>query len=398
MSVVLKELKLHNFRNHRSFSLEAARQLIIILGANAIGKTNIIEALQLVSMLESFKNPRWQNVITTTEESGDVQARFLQNERLVDIQMTIKEGKRSYSLNGKNKLKNALKGLIPAILFVPDDLMLVKDSSEVRRKLLDDIGQQLSSTYLDLLTDYQKTVRQRNAILREQREKWENNLYPPLLESWDENLLTLGSLLFIHRIKLYKRLSEAASTIYAGLSKGELLTSQYIPSFGKTSVGYTDEELLDMDKITVKQLLTTMRAAIHNEEWIRMKTLVGPHRDEIMLFINGNDVRQYASQGQQRSVALALKLAQLTVVQEISGNQPLLLLDDVMSELDEDRRAALINVIDGQIQTVITATDLDCFNKEILKNAQIIDLGKSSPTSKPTYHYERQNDEQKGSQ
>jgi DNA replication and repair protein RecF len=379
MSVILKELKLHNFRNHRSFSLDATRQLIIIIGANAAGKTNIIEALQLVSMLESFRNPRWQNVVTDTQELSDIQASFLQNERLVDIQMTIKEGKRSYSLNGKNKLKNTLKGLIPAVLFVPDDLMLVKESSEVRRKLLDDIGQQLSPTYLELLTDYQRTVRQRNAILREQREKREkreNNPYLSMLESWDENLLTLGALLFIHRIKLYKRLSEAASVIYTGLSENESLTSRYIPSFSTTEAEYTDEELLNIDKTTVKQLLTNMRDAVHNEEWIRMKTLVGPHRDEIMLSIDGCDVRQYASQGQQRSVALALKLAQLNVVQEISGNQPLLLLDDVMSELDESRRAALINVIDGQIQTVITATDLDCFDKKTVKNAQIIDLGK----------------------
>jgi DNA replication and repair protein RecF len=376
MSVVLKELKLHNFRNHRSFSLDAARQLIIIIGANAAGKTNIIEALQLVSMLESFKNPRWQNVVTNMQESGTIQAKFLQNERLVDIQMSIKEGKRSYSLNGKNKLKNALKGLVPAVLFVPDDLMLVKDSSEVRRKLLDDIGQQLSPTYLELLTDYQKTVRQRNTILREQREKQENTPYPSMLESWDENLLTLGSLLFTHRIKLYKRLSEAASIIYAGLSEDEVLTSRYIPSFSKSGTEYTDEELLHMDKTSIKQLLTSMRDAVYNEEWIRMKTLVGPHRDEIMLFIDGCDVRQYASQGQQRSVALALKLAQLSVIQKISGNQPLLLLDDVMSELDESRRTALIKVIDGQIQTVITATDLDCFNRKLVKNAQIIDLGK----------------------
>jgi DNA replication and repair protein RecF len=376
MSVVLKELKLHNFRNHRSFSFNATQQLIIIIGANATGKTNIIEALQLISMLESFRNPRWQNVVTTMQETSNIQARFLQNERLIDIQMTIKEGKRSYSLNGKNKLKNALKGLIPAVLFVPDDLMLVKDSSEVRRKLLDDIGQQLSSTYLELLTDYQKTVRQRNAILREQRENRENNTYPSMLESWDENLLILGSLLFIHRIKLYKRLSKAASVIYTGLSQGELLTSRYIPSFSKSGLEYTDKELLDMDKTTVKQLLTNMRAVVHKEERIRMKTLVGPHRDEIMLFIDGRDVRHYASQGQQRSVALALKLAQLTVVQEISGNQPLLLLDDVMSELDENRRTALISVINRQIQTVITATDLDCLNKKIVKNAQIIDLRK----------------------
>jgi DNA replication and repair protein RecF len=375
MGVILRELNLHNFRNHSSFSLKEPQSLIIIIGANATGKTNIIEAVQLVSMLESFRSPFWHEVITDRGTTGDIEARFLQNERLLDIRMELHEGKRSYSLNGKPKKRHDLKGLVPAVIFVPDDLMLVKDSPEVRRKLLDDIGQQLSPTYLTLFTDYQKTVRQRNNILKKQKEEGRlSSSYLSVLHAWGENLIQLGALLFTHRIRLYKRLTESAFESYGRLSEEETLTSRYLPSFNRLGIEYTDEELVNMDKTTVEELLRRTQELVRDEEGVRAKTLVGPHRDEIQFLIKGYDARRYGSQGQQRSVALALKLAQVSVIQNISGNQPLLLLDDVMSELDKKRRAALVEAIDGQVQTIITATDLSCFDDKLLDNAQIIEL------------------------
>jgi DNA replication and repair protein RecF len=244
----------------------------------------------------------------------------------------------------------------------------------VRRRLLDDIGQQLSPTYSNLLSEYQKTVRQRNAILKEQREEKDNIARLPLWESWDDNLISLGSSLFVHRMRLYKRLMDKSAAIYQQLSINELLTSGYIPSFSRLGVQYADEELINMDKKEVKNLLRRTTELIYDEEWARGKTLVGPHRDEISFFINGYEARGFGSQGQQRGIALALKLAQLAVIQEISGNQPLLLLDDVMSELDETRRNALITAIQQTTQTIITATDLNCFTQNILENAQVIEL------------------------
>jgi DNA replication and repair protein RecF len=372
MSVVLKELKLHNFRNHSSFLLEEPQKFIIIIGENATGKTNIIEAIQLISMLESFRNPVWKNLVTNGEEEAEIHACFIQNERHIEISLVLQEDKRLYFLNGKKKAKDELKGIIPAVIFVPDDLMLVKDSPNVRRKLLDDIGQQLSSTYRTILNDYQKTVRQRNVVLKEYKDQ---SFLPSTLTSWNENLLTLGSLLSIHRIRLYKKLMEKATQLYGCFTKGEQLTSTYIPSFHQFTTGHSDDELFTLNKEQTKELLSQTLEQVQREEWARSKTLVGPHRDEIVFSLNGYEARHYGSQGQQRSIALSLKLAQLMVVQEISGNQPLLLLDDVMSELDTDRRTALIEVIEGQgIQTIITATDLNYFNEELLHNTQIINL------------------------
>jgi DNA replication and repair protein RecF len=371
MGVLLKKLELFNFRNHHFLCIDEPKELIIIVGRNAAGKTNIIEALQLVSMLESFRNPRWQDVVTDTCDEAVIQARFSQNERLIDIRMESREGKRSYSLNGKKKLKNSLKGIIPAVIFIPDDLALVKSSSEVRRKLLDDIGQQLSATYRDIAVEYQKTVRQRNSILKEQKD---GRCQPHVLESWDENLLSLGSLLFVHRLRLYRRMVDKTYKFYNHFSHGETLISKYIPSFNCLGSEYSDEDLTNMEKGQIFELLSRTRELLREEECARGLTLVGPHKDEIRFFIEGHDARDFGSQGQQRSIALALKLAQLAVIQEISGNQPILLLDDVMSELDEKRRSMLIQLLTRDVQTVITATDLSFFDDDLLKNAQIIEL------------------------
>jgi DNA replication and repair protein RecF len=217
-------------------------------------------------------------------------------------------------------------------------------------------------------------VRQRNAILKEARRGGPGAVRSAFQESWDDNLISLGSLLFVHRMRLYKRLMEKSATLYESLSEHETLTTSYLPSFNRLGVDYSDGELIAMEKDEVEDLLRRSVALAYDEEWARGKTLVGPHRDEIVFFVNDRAVRDFGSQGQQRGVALALKLAQATLVHEISGNQPLLLLDDVMSELDEKRRGALIQAIQTTTQTIITATDLACFNKTLFKDAQVIEL------------------------
>jgi DNA replication and repair protein RecF len=371
MSVVLNELKLYNFRNHKSFLLRQPKRIVIIIGKNAAGKTNIIEALQLVSKLDSFRKPKWQTVITTGEDIASIEGSFIQNERNLAIKVDFEENTRSYFLNEKKKNRNTIKGLVPAVLFTPDDLVLVKAPSEARRNLVDELGEQLSQTYSQISTDYHKIVKQRNSVLKEQHER----VVDPLIqESWDENLIKVGSLLFIHRVRLYKKLVDKASVFYQKLSENEELTSIYRPSFSTENTVFTDAELITLDKNDVEELLRCTLKRIQSEELARAKSLVGPHRDEITFFINNYEARQQSSQGQQRSIALALKLAELALIQEINGNQPLLLLDDVLSELDENRRTALIEALDGQLQTIITATDLHGFDESVLKNAQIINL------------------------
>jgi DNA replication and repair protein RecF len=371
MPLQLKKLNLINFRSHHKFEIKEPSQLVIITGANASGKTNIIEALQLVSMFESFRSPQWKNVVTEGEKESSVTLSFLQNERDLTIEMRIQEGKRSYFLHNKKRNPSELKGLIPTVLFVPDDLSLVKGMPETRRRLIDDLGKQLSKTYMQIASDYERVVKQRNTILKEQKEQGRGGFAQ---ESWDERLIQLGALLFTHRTRLYIRLMQKAIVYYKKLTN-EKLTDLYLPSFKKSEKIYTKEELSTFDKKAIEALLGELLISVREEEFVRAITLVGPHRDEIQFFINGKNARDFGSQGQQRSVALALKLAELELIEEISGNKPLLLLDDVMSELDEQHKEALLCVIRDGKTTVITATDLKCFNPSIQKNAQIIHLG-----------------------
>lgn len=377
MSLILKGLKIKNFRNHHTFDFNDPGRLILIVGRNASGKTNIIEALQLVSMIKSFRNPSWESVVGFGGDITSVEAFYLQNERTIEIRMEIQNGRRSYFLNGKKKYIGDINGLVPGVIFIPDDLNLIKGPAEGRRDLIDDIGRQLSQNYSLIVGDYKKTVKQRNMLLKNHKERRGvsfNGEYKHVLSSWDDNLIKLGALLFIHRMKLYGKYMEKVSFFYAQLVENETLTSEYVPSFEKFFSTSVYENIFELKKEDVEELLYAALEAFSSEELIRGKTLVGPHRDEIYFFINGMNARQYASQGQQRSIALALKLAQLSLIRELSGNQPLLLLDDVLSELDENRRAELIKVIDGQVQTIITATDLSGFSEDVLVNAQIIEL------------------------
>ena len=370
MSVIFENIELHDFRNHSSLTIIEPKRTTIIIGSNAVGKSNIIEAIQLVTMLQSFRLPQWQQLISPDKNTSSILAEFNQNGRQLEIRMDIENNRRYYQLNGKKKKPREIQGLVPAVVFVPDDLMMIKDSSEIRRKLIDDLGQQLSTSYSNILNEYKKTVKQRNNILKNfdgfQVDK-------VLKQSWDNHLITLAAALFSHRIRLFKKMIDKAAQHYLELCQTEKLTSCYIPSFNRLGTEYSIDELIQMEKSQVEELLWQSLKQASTEEYARGKTLIGPHRDEIQFFIDGYNARQYSSQGQQRSIALALKLAELGIIKEISDNHPILLLDDVFSELDECRREALIKAIKGQ-QSIITATDLSCFNELLLVDAQIIDL------------------------
>lgn len=370
MGIVFENIILHNFRNHSMLTISKPKTTTIIIGSNAVGKSNIIEAVQLVTMLQSFRSPQWQQLTTPEKNKTSVLAEFVQNGRQFEIRMDIEKNRRYYWLNGKKKTPSDIQGLVPAVVFVPDDLMIVKDSSEVRRKLTDDLGRQLSTSYSNILIEYKRIVKQRNNILKAYNGAQTDKA---LKQSWDSHLVTLGATLLSHRIRLFQKIVDKAAQHYLTLCQDEQLTSAYIPSFQRLGIDYTIKELIQMDKKQLEDLLCASLKDATNEEYARGKTLVGPHRDEIQFFIDGYNARQFSSQGQQRSIALALKLAELEIIEEISDNQPILLLDDVFSELDECRRVALINAIKGQ-QTIITATDLSCFDASLLVDALIIDL------------------------
>lgn len=362
----ITRIELSDFRSYEKFTLEPSPGLTVLVGPNAAGKTNVIEAIQLVTAARSFRRPEFCDLIRWGAAQARVSLRAEENVRLLEIELRVDENSgRTYLVNGQTRRRHSeVAGLLPSVVFTPDDLALVKGPAEKRRSAVDDLGEQLSSTYGSLRRDYGKVVRQRNALLRE-------GAPGSSLEAWDEQLVMLGSRLLVHRLGLLERTMAHAVRRYAEMTDGETLGYSYADRCG---IG----ECSSLGPAEAEEALRAELAARARDERVRAVTLVGPHRDDIMLTVDARDARSFASQGQQRTIALAWKLAEVEMVEEVLRRKPVLLLDDVMSELDAERRAALSEVVASEIQTVVTTTTIGYFSPETLEKATIVDIVRRS--------------------
>jgi len=337
--------------------------LTVLVGPNAVGKTNIIEALQLLTAGESFRKPQWGEITQWGTEESSVSLRAEGDGRVLEIDLSVgSSGRREYQVNGKKRRRvSEIAGILPCVLFTPDDLRIVKDSAERRRSTLDALGVQLSPSYRSLKAEYEKTLKQRNSLLRE------SAIDRDVFHALTERLVSLGAGFMASRIRLFNRVDLKMSDLYETLSGGEKLSTRYVPSWGEQRDSFSEDE--------ISSLLQTAASQREQEEIARGKTLFGPHRDDLVFSIEERDARTFSSQGQQRTVALAWKLAEVGVITEISGQPPLLLLDDVMSELDEVRRHSLASFVGGATQTVITTTNIGYFDTDLVERAKVVRLG-----------------------
>ena len=342
--------------------LEPDPGLTVIVGPNARGKTNLLEGIQLLTEGVSFRRPSWGQVIRWGQDKAILSLDAEDGERRREVTLEVEQpGRRSYTLNGKKKRSPAdISREMPCVTFTPDDLSIVKDSAETRREALDAVGVQLSATYARLKKEYERVVRQRNRLLKQETVDEDG------LSVWDERLVSLGARLTTHRAGLASRISEHTTTAYAGISQDSELQVLYVPSWQRDGVsGAVDDGAASIERhLELKA----------QEERARRTTLVGPHRDDISFLMDGRAAREFASQGQQRSISLAFKMAEVRVVTDVSGVRPVLLLDDVMSELDASRRAALAGMVGGSAQTVMTTTNLEYFTPELLESAKVVSL------------------------
>lgn len=338
------------------FDLEVDPNLTVLVAPNASGKTNVIEAIQLLTAAESFRKPSWSDTIRWGSEQASLSLHGEGDMRAVDIRLDIHGNHRSYRLNGKVKRKiSEVRGIIPSVIFTPDDLYMVKGSADKRRSSLDSLGDQITSAYEAIRGDYDKVLKHRNALLK-------NPTMPlELLDPWTEKLVEVGVAFFGHRKRLFDRLSPMVCNLYSILAPGEELTIEYVPSWG------TREE-------TPQESFRRCLEESLLQERVRGTTLVGPQRDELVFRLDGRDARAFASQGQQRTITLAWKLGEIEVMEDILGVGPVLLLDDVMSELDESRRDALTAFVGTRVQTFLTTTNTGYFSKELLALAKVVRL------------------------
>ena len=369
MTLTARTLQVADYRNFSHATLELSSGVTILVGRNAAGKTNLIEALQLLTSGRSFRRPTPVELVRTGHSSARMELVVEGDGRHIDLACEVVAGKRQFVRNGKRCRASGVRGVLPSVLFCPDDLDMVKRSARLRREALDTFGIQLNEQYAQLVSSYERIVEQRNTLLRTYGGD------PGVLAAWDEALVQTGVSLMMHRTALLARVRAHLIKAYRGIAEHEELDVRYVPSITDEEVPVGTEGAALFDRAAATDLFWQRLGAAHDDELRRGMTLVGPHRDEIRFTIDGRDARTFASQGQQRSLVLAWKVAEVQVTRDILGAPPLLLLDDVMSELDAARRHAFLAFIQEEIQTVITTTNLGYFSDDVLRRARVVTVG-----------------------
>ena len=339
--MILKSLELANFRNYEELNISFDKGTNILYGDNAQGKTNILEAIYVSATTKSHKGSKDKEIINFNKEEAHIRT-YLEKENVeTRVDMHLRKNKsKGIAIDGQ-KIKKAadLMGLLNVVFFSPEDLSIIKDGPAERRRFADMELCQLDSFYLYNLNHYNKIIGQRNKLLKDMY------IQPELKETlniWDSQLVSFGSKIIERREQFVKQLGDIIFDIHKKLSGGkEELVIAYEP----------DVSIEDFEK----------QMKYNQDKDIRLKqTTTGPHRDDFSFVVNGVDIRKYGSQGQQRTAALSLKLSEIELVKKISKDTPVLLLDDVLSELDSNRQNYLLNSI-GNIQTIISCTGLDEF-------------------------------------
>ena len=369
MSLQVRSIRFHDFRNYSEITVDDIAPLVVLTGPNAAGKTNLVEGIQLLTALDSFRNPKTDQLIRWGCNQALISASLEDGERCLDVALVLDARGRHYRFNGKQRPRQDLQGILPAVVFSPDDLQLVKGAPEMRRAAMDALGVQVSRNYLSVKRDYEKLLRQKNRLLKEEAT-------PSYLASVNEVLVKIGGQLMRYRLRLLRGLRELLPQRHASITaSSDYVSLDYHVSFAN-GAPLDDEAILayEEDREAVEEALYQAIEQRCAEECVRKTSLVGPHRDKPAFTLNGRDAADFASQGQQRSIAIAYKLSELQLIERITHSKPILLLDDVMSELDASRRATLARYVNEAAQTFITTTNLDYFTPEFLENTQVIPL------------------------
>ena len=339
--MIIKSLELSNFRNYESLHLSFSDGTNIFYGDNAQGKTNILESLYMISTTRSHRGVKDRDLIRFGQEEAHIRAVLIKNDLDYKVDMHLRKSKtKGIAINGQRIRKaSELIGLLHIVFFSPEDLSIVKEGPAQRRRFMDMELCQLDASYLHDLNHYNRIVDQRNKLLKD---VWQFPQLADTLDVWDDQLASYGSRIIERRREFIGDLAGIVSEIHEKLSGGrERLVISYEPN------------------CEAQDLLARIRESRDKDIRLRM-TSAGPHRDDFSFVGNDIDLRKFGSQGQQRTCALSLKLSEIELVTGLIGEKPVLMLDDVLSELDSRRQNYLMNTIGG-IQTMITCTGLDEF-------------------------------------
>ena len=365
----ITELTLRSYRSYETLHLAFDPGVQIFLGANAQGKTNIIEALYYAAFGRSHRTSSDAELIRVGADGAHIGLLFRRHDVPGELSFTFARGaRRRITYAGESLRQRDLVGILPMVLFSPEDLFLVKGAPALRRRYLDAELSQASPAYYGELLRYTRILKQRNAVLKDIRERL---AAPDDLPPWDAQLARSAAYIVTRRIAAVAQLGALSARVQAVLAAGEELALAYEIA-GAGAEDFAEDDMTESLHVWYNKMLCEGRA----RDIARAATGVGPHLDDLVLRVGGMSLRSYGSQGQQRTGALALKLAELFYLQENIGEAPILLLDDVMSELDADRRRALLDFIRHEhIQTFITATDAAYFPAERMGTYRYVEAG-----------------------
>jgi DNA replication and repair protein RecF len=365
--VFLANVSLFDFRNYAELELALERSATVFFGGNAQGKTNLLEAVALSALTRSPRTQQAAELVRFGQPAARVTCGVQSDGGLKELEVRINvspaaasRASRRFTVDGIPKRSTDMMGSLRVVLFWPDDLQLVKGPGEGRRRFLNTLLSQIDPNHARELTRYGHLLEQRNALLRAIREGRQ-----PIegLDYWTNALAESGAAIVVERQRRLLELQPVAAAFHRELSDDrERLDLRYRPA--GVRLGEAPQELVS------EQLKVAMRDA-RDEEIGRGQTAVGPQRDDIEVWLDEHEARVFASQGQQRSAVLSLKLAELHYLAEVTGEQPVLLLDDVMSELDPARRERLLAALQPGPQALITAADLNDLPKSILERAAV---------------------------
>ena len=352
--MILTDISINNFRNYDALELDFHPKLNIFIGANAQGKTNLLESIYFLALAKSHRTAKDKELIRFNEEEAFVNGHINTAYSTLPLSISIsKKGKRAKVNHLEVSKLSQYIGHLNTVLFAPEDLNIAKGSPQVRRKFINIECGQISKVYLSALSSYQKVLATKNQYLKQRTPD------RMMIEVLNVQLSEYASIVILKRAGFIETIEKFAAEIHHDISNGsEALKIKYAPNIKYESS--TQEELQKELELLFEENLT--------KEMERMQTLIGPHRDDITFSINDFDVQTYGSQGQQRTTALSVKLAELELIRQEVGEYPVLLLDDVLSELDENRQAHLLTSIRDRVQTFVTTTSISDINHAIMND------------------------------
>lgn len=355
----IKNIFITNFRNYKKLSLNFNKGINIIIGNNAQGKTNLLESIYVLGLTKSHRSFIDNNLINNNEKNSRIKGNIIIEDFNKELEITIQKNFKILKIDN-NIIKRTSDYIsnMNIIIFYPEDLDLVKGSPNIRRRYLNLELSQLYSNYINIINDYNKLLKMRNDYLKQ---KNIDNNYLDIITNY---LIDKAILIYKMRNKFVIKLNEKIEKIYFDIS-----------NFNNFNIKYKNNiEFLNYEDEYLKNILNDEFIKIRKKELKYKNTLIGPHKDDIEFYINNMNLKNLGSQGQQRIAILSLKLAEIDIFKKYKGETPILLLDDVFSELDENKKNNLLKYINEDIQTIITTTDINNIDKSIIKKSKIIEI------------------------